>query len=817
MNQSFLLWYYTAGFRDAFTIALTLLRFTFRRWNILGLIRTLFSPWKRDVTPRSWRGFQPLRLLRLGLDNFIARFIGLIVRSLVIFTGLLVYVCACFLSLILLFSYIASPFLFLVGLLVLFFSPLLGVFALLLSLAGVGMGVLVYRAKRGEQEISTDLSVIRSARFFPRVLARLGLQPGGFDQSVLASTETFLAYLQSLGIEARTYERTVLVERFAYEKNQEKKRFWEWENLKKKAIIGRGWKYAYTPHLDRYSVDLSQGDSSEYRHLDLIGRGEEMRVASVVMERPTQNSLIIVGEPGIGKQTFIHYFARLVRENAFTGTFYDDARVLFFDMGLAVSEAASQSADVEGYIRQLFHEAMYAGNVILAIQNIDRYMGNDPSQHNFSHLMSEYLAHPSFRVIGTASTEGYHMLAKHEEQALKFFEPIYLRETSEDETLLVLLQVFEDLEKKQIIFTMKGLESIISGAARYNWESPFPERAIDLAQEVLQYFRTSGDTCITPDTVNAFITLKTGVPVGVLGDEEKEKLLKLEELLHRRVIGQDEAVQQVAEAMRKARAGFGDEKRPLGSFIFLGPTGVGKTETVKAFAESYFGSEDKMIRLDMSEFQTPESVDRLIGSREMNIQGQLTDIAREQPFSILLLDEVEKAYPKALDLFLQILDEGFVTDGFGEKVSFRNMIIVATSNAGASLIKTLVENKVPQEEIRKQVLDHIVENNIFRLEFLNRFDGMIFFEPLKQDELIQVVYLKLASFTERLKKEKNITVTFAPDVAEKIVEKGYQPEFGARSINRYIDDTIEDVVVKKIISGEAASGSALSFTGSDLG
>ncbi|MEK7181878.1 MAG: AAA family ATPase [Patescibacteria group bacterium] len=816
MNQSFLLWYYTAGVKSAVGIAVTFLRFTLRKWNTLGLLATLFSPWKRDISPKNWLGFNPVKMIGLGFNNFLSRFLGMIVRSFVIAFGLFIFVFVFILACLILLSYLTAPFLLVIGIaLTLFVSPGFGVFVVLLSILGFGAGMLAYTGRQ-KPEPYLELPLLQNEPWFPRVLARLGLEKKNISEELLSSQGAFLQYLGTLGIEPKTFERAILIERFAFEKRAKQKQFWLWENLVKKPIIGRGWKYAYTPHLDRYSVDLSLGDSSEYRNLDLVGRAEELKVATVILERPTQNSIVLVGEPGIGKQTFIHYLARLIRENAFSGTFYDDARVLVFDMGMAVSDATNQSEDIDGYMRLLFHEAMYAGNVILVIQNMDRFLGNDPSAHNFAPLMSEYLQSPTFRVIATASAENYHLLAKHDEQALKFFEPIYVRETTEDETLLILLQNFEELEKSQVVFSMQALESIISGSAKYNWSNPFPERSLDLAQEVLTYWRTSGTGLISPETVNAFITLKTGVPVGALGEGEKEKLLQLEELLHRRVIGQDEAITQVAEAMRKARAGFGDEKRPLGSFIFLGPTGVGKTETVKAFAESYFGSEESMIRLDMSEFQTPEAVDRLIGSREMNMQGQLTNIAREKPFSILLLDEVEKGYPKALDLFLQILDEGFVTDGFGEKVSFRNMIIIATSNAGASLIKSLVEQGAPLETIRKSVLDHIVENNIFRLEFLNRFDGLIFFEPLKSNELLEVVNLKLQSFADRLKKEKNISISFTPDVAVKIVEKGYQPEFGARSINRYMDDTIEDVVVKKIISGEAVSGTVLSFSADDL-
>ena len=524
-----------------------------------------------------------------------------------------------------------------------------------------------------------------------------------------------------------------------------------------------------------------------------------------------------MGDPGIGKQTFIHYFARLIRENAFRGTFFDDSRVLLFDFGRAVGDATTQGSDPENFLRYLLSEAVMAGNIILVIENVDLFMGGEETgRHNFAPLLGEFLIYPGFRVIGTASASAYHALMKHDEHSLKYFEAVYMRETDADETLGILIDEFKEVEKKQIVFTMKGFEQIVENADRYNWETPFPERALDLAHEVLTYWRTTDESFITEATVDAFIALKTGIPQGAVGEEEKDKLLRLEELLHERVVGQDTAVTRVAEAMRKARAGFGNEKRPLGSFLFLGPTGVGKTETAKAFAESYFGSEDRMIRLDMSEFQTAESIDRLIGSQEKGLTGELTNALQENPFSLLLLDEIEKAYPQALDLFLQILDEGYVNDGFGKKVSFRSAVIIATSNAGAPLLKQLIEAGTPQEEIEKRMIDEVVNRGIFRLEFLNRFDGVVFFSPLQEQELLEVVGLKLRDLQARLKKEKNIALQFGEGVPEAIVAKGYRPEFGARSLNRFINDTIEDRVAKAIISGELANGGTLTLTPNDL-
>ena len=273
----------------------------------------------------------------------------------------------------------------------------------------------------------------------------------------------------------------------------------------------------------------------------------------------------------------------------------------------------------------------------------------------------------------------------------------------------------------------------------------------------------------------------------------------------------------MSDALRRARAGFGNPKRPLGSFLFLGPTGVGKTETAKALAEAYFGDEERMIRLDMSEYQGADASNKLIGSEATRDAGHLTEAAKNHPYGVILLDEIEKAYPKALDIFLQILDEGFVTDGFGKKLSFRKSIIIATSNASSILINELLGHGQTAAQAKTEVINDIVKNGTFRLEFMNRFDDIIFFSPLVNQELREVAGLKLDLLAKRIKKQKNIDLTFDPSVPDIIIERGYEKEFGARSMNRYIEDKIEDVVVRKVIAGDVVEGGAIMITAADLG
>ena len=795
----------------------TMVRYALHRFHTFGLLATLFSPWKRDVSFRNWLGFHPLLALKALCENLISRFLGMIVRCIMVLVGLGAVLLSALFGLLLLLSYLLAPFLIIAGVAMLLTDPLIGAVLIGLGIFGFVMAAASYLSREADENVTTDIVALKNRAWWGRLLGRLGIEKKDVEKSALQSTEAFLAFLAPRGITRDVYEEAVRQEALAAKGRAQKGRSFAWENLKKSPPIGKWWRFAYTPHLDRYSLDLSSHDPTAYAQAELMGRAETFRMIILALERPTQNSVLLVGDPGVGKKTLIHHLAQLIRHNTFEGTVFGDSRVLLFDAARAVSDALNQGVDVDNAMRELLGEAYYAGNVILAIENIDMILGGDPSHPSLAPVFGEFLSLPNFRLVATAATGRYHILEKHDEPVLKFFETVYVPETNETETLQVLLDFVRQLERKETVFTLPGLLSIIDQSSRYKWGVPMPERALDLAEEVLTYWQSNAnERFITPTTVESFISMKTGVPTGTIGEEEKDKLLGLEKHLHERVIGQDTAVRQVAEAMRRARAGFGDAKRPLGSFIFLGPTGVGKTETVKAFAESYFGSEDKMIRLDMSEYQTPEAVARLIGSEAMGIHGQLTDLAKEHPYTVVLLDELEKAYPKALDLFLQILDEGFVTDGFGEKISFRNTIIIATSNAGAAIIRDGIASGAPFDDIKKRVMDAIVEQNIYRLEFLNRFDGVIFFEPLKNEELLQVTEMKLRAFAERLQKEKSITIEFAPGVAQKIVELGYEPEFGARSINRYIEDSIEDAVVQQIISGTVASGGTLSVSADQL-
>lgn len=812
-------WYYGEGINEYLEIWKDFLSFFWRYFSVRELFLTLFSPWRKDVAHRYWRGWNPLKSLELFGENLFSRLIGSIVRSFVILAGIAVLFFTLIGGLALLFIWLSFPILLVLVLAYMILGKaVFSIFFIFLLL----FALVIYLSFRESQKtplIQMGLEELVKKEWFSRVYRRMGIKKSEVDEHIFKEKEAMNSFLKNIGLTFEDAELIINWEMARTRKEKNKRKFWLPENLARIKAVGKQWKFAYTPHLDEYTTDLSGDDYSEYGASELIGRKEEFELLKLVLNRPDENNALIVGDSGTGKKTLVHYLARLIRENSVDFSLRD-VRMLLFDMGKMISDVLSKGGDVDNVLHAMFYEAAYAGNVVLFIENVENYLGKEQDMYHpdVSAVISKYLPLPTFRIIATSTQKEYHSLIERHEQFMKYLEVIEMKEPIKEEAVKILLQNLEEVEGRRIVFTYSSVKHLVSVSSKYNYGVPLPERAIDLAMEVLVYWQKNPQfPLITKETVDGFLSLKTGMPQGEIKEEEKGALLNLEEVLHRRIIGQEEAVRQVAEALRRARTGLGSDKKPIGSFLFLGPTGVGKTETAKALAEAYYGDEEKMIRLDMSEFQSPDSIDRLIGSANLDKQGRLATMVKDNPFSLLLLDEIEKAYPDILDIFLQILDEGMVTDAFGEKISFRNIIIIATSNAGAVIIKEEIKKGNEPEDIKSRVIDYAVANNIFRLEFLNRFNDIIFFRPLSDSELISVVKLIVGKFARRLKEEKNIDVSFTGDAVERIISAGYDPVFGARSLLRYVEDKIEDVIARKIISGEIAKGQVINISADDIG
>jgi ATP-dependent Clp protease ATP-binding subunit ClpC len=583
----------------------------------------------------------------------------------------------------------------------------------------------------------------------------------------------------------------------------EGKKFWEWKNLIKKGSIGKDWAAGYTITLDRFGTDFSE-TIRRRGVLEIVGHQKEIGMVERILGRGEINNCLLVGEAGVGKKSMVwglaqkSYFGESLPEVNYK-------RIVQLDL-VSLATQTETVAEAEVVLDTIFQEVVSAGNIILVIDNLHDFVGGKerPGVVDVSGVLAPYLNLPQFQILAITTYSGLHKYVEQKPSMLSLFEKVEVPEVSKKEALMILENLTLSLERKfKKFISSQALREIVDLAKRYLPDVPLPKSAMDLLDESMVYISSTKDKVLLPEHITRLLSEKTEIPLGKVEAKEKEVLLSLEDLLHKRIINQEIAVNEVSAALRRARAEVTVRKGPMGTFLFLGPTGVGKTETSKALAEIYFGSEERMIRLDMSEFQAVSDIPRLLGSP--GEEGLLTTKVRENPFSLILLDEIEKAHPNILNLFLQVLDEGFLTDGLGRKIDFKNSIIIATSNAGYKIILDALKEKAEWSEVKEKLLDYLFEEGTFRPEFINRFDAVVVFSPLSKANLLDIAELMLQSLKKNLK-EKNIEFIITEPLKEKIVELGYDPTFGAREMRRVIQDKVENVLAKAILSNQIKRG-----------
>jgi len=595
------------------------------------------------------------------------------------------------------------------------------------------------------------------------------------------------------------------------------KKFWSYENLTRAGSMGKDWATGYTVTLDQFSTDWRRV-VSRWAFKEIVGHEKEIDQAEMILARSNLANVLIVGEPGTGRKSIVEAIAqKCYLEKSLPEL--NDKRVVELDL-VQLSARVQDFEKLETVLDDIFSEAITSGNVILVIDELHNFVeqkSQRPGAIDISGILSKYLAIPSFQFVGITSYDGLHRCIEKNRSFADFFRKVEVSEISESDTIKILQNYALDFEyKNKILILYPALREIVNLTAKYIPSLPFPKKATDILDEAVVYLQTlkslpagRQEKVLLPHHIAEIISQKTEIPVGKMDVKEKEVLLNLENLIHQRIVNQAEAVKEISVAMRRARAGIGSSKRPMGTFLFLGPTGVGKTETSKALSQIYFGSEDKAIRLDMSEFQAIADIPRLIGSvSPVEMQGLLTTPVRETPFSLVLLDEIEKAHPDILNLLLQVLDEGHITDGQGRKVVFTNTIIICTSNAGADMIFKEVESGQPID--KQKLVDFLIEKGLFRPEFINRFDATVIFHPLTKANLLDISALMLGALKKNLA-EKEIHFEITEELKEKIVEMSYKPEFGAREMRRVIQDTVENSVAQALLSDKIKKGDIISI------
>ncbi|MEK7447775.1 MAG: ATP-dependent Clp protease ATP-binding subunit [Patescibacteria group bacterium] len=587
----------------------------------------------------------------------------------------------------------------------------------------------------------------------------------------------------------------------------------------KNAGLAEGWTSGYTLFLDRFSTDVT--NPSYFGSFSAQGREQILTHMENTLSKEAKNNCILVGDTGSGKTSLVYGFA----EKIYWGDTLPELshkRIVALDTSVLLSGVQDVS-EVHERLLGVLNDAVRAGNVILFIDNIHDLFaggGDKVGTVDASEIIAPYLQNSSLRIIGISDNAHYQTYIVPHTQIAGNMERIEVPPTDENQTIRIL----EDLSlyfssKFGIRITYNALKEVYKLAERFVGDKGFPARAVDMLENVCTSAKNSDTKILDRHVTDKLAESTLNVPIQEAEGSERETLLNLEEKLHSRVIGQEEAVKAVSQALQRARTQVTDTKRPIGTFLFMGPTGVGKTELSKALAWAYFGNEENMVRMDMNEFQEASAVDRFIGRQtpgsEVLEGGDFVKKVREKPFSVVLLDELEKAHPDILNLFLQILDEGYFTDGMGNKVSFQNSIIIATSNAGANLIREGVTSGKTSENLKTELLNYLQSQGIYKPEFLNRFDGAIVFKPLTKEELLKIAGLMFENTCAGLK-QKGYVIQIEQPALEKLVEWGYQPEFGARPMRRVFQDRLESMLAKKILEGTVQKGAPFMVKLSDI-
>ncbi len=636
-----------------------------------------------------------------------------------------------------------------------------------------------------------------------------------------------------------------------------------------------------TETLDKFSRDMT-ALAKKNKFDPIVGRDKEIERIVQILSRRTKNNPCLVGDPGVGKTAIVEGLAQKIAEGNVPDTL-KNKRIVGLDLSAMVA-GSKYRGEFEERMKKAMDEVKADGNIILFVDEIHTIIGAGAAEGaiDASNILKPALSRGEIQLIGATTLEEYRKHIEKDAAFERRFQPVKVEEPDEQAAVAMLKALRDKYEMHhKVTISDDAIEAAVKLSARYVSDRFLPDKAIDLIDEAASRLRLKTFSApdnvaemeeklaemekekeaaikteefekaaeikraqdalraqwkeakkewennhenqaqvVTREEVAEVVSVWTGVPLQSLQEEESQRLLHLEDTLHQRVIGQSEAVKALAKAIRRGRVGLKDPNRPIGSFLFLGPTGVGKTELSKALAEALFGDEDAMIRIDMSEYMEKHSVSRMVGSPPGYVGyeegGQLSEKVRRNPYSVVLFDEIEKASPDVFNVLLQVLDDGHITDGQGRKVDFKNTVIIMTSNAGARSIvepkrvgfTSMETEEQSYQNMKKNVMEEV--RHIFKPEFLNRIDDMIVFHSLTQEDILEIVKLMTRTVSKRIKENMDITVTFTDKALEKIAEEGYDKAFGARPLRRAIQSRIEDAFAEEYLMGNFKAGDKVS-------
>jgi ATP-dependent Clp protease ATP-binding subunit ClpC len=576
------------------------------------------------------------------------------------------------------------------------------------------------------------------------------------------------------------------------------------KRAKKTGGIGRDWSFGWIPNLSRFGINISQSGT--------LARGKvRTETLDQLVGSLSSNSGVValVGRDGVGKTELVYELAeKLMYPSSAVPKALHYQQVFMLDASRLLS-VASERGGLEQLVSTLLGEAYAAKNIIVCLDNAELFFKDGIGSVDLTTLLLPIFEARRLRIILTIDEQEFLQMSKRTPAIVSAINRINIHPTSESDTLKVLEDHLPSLEyKRKVTYMYQALKDAYRLSQRYVYDISMPGQAISLLESAADYAESG---LVSSRSIAAAIEQTTGVKTGAASDDdERQKLLNLESLIHERMIGQERAVSVVSDALRRARSGVRNQNRPVGTFLFLGPTGVGKTELAKSLAAVYFGGEKNIIRLDMNEFVSSDDVARLIADGADDA-GSLTAQVMKQPFSVVLLDEIEKAHSSVLQTLLQLLDEGILRDVRNREVSFRDTVVIATSNAGSDRIQEYLSRGYSLEQFEETFISELISSHLFHPEFLNRFDEIVVFGALNKPELLRVVDLILVDVNRNLQQQK-ITVSVAQDAKEYLVEAGYDPRLGARPMRRVVQRAVENTVAKLLLSNEVSAGGSIEIT-----
>ncbi|MFH1566112.1 MAG: AAA family ATPase [bacterium] len=800
--MNFLKWHYTTAFRYFLGIIRNLLLFILHYFSIPLLLKTLFWRFRRlNLTERK-PGFHFEIWFGNLIENFVARIIGFITRSFIILLGTIALIFYFIFASIAILLFLIIPFLTL---------------------------PFYLKVRRGDKVKVTDIKRFFDSSYGKFFLDKMGVSYEGLIRSsemegkepllekcftgerselflhLCENWEPLKKYLKENNISKEDSNEIVSWYKRTHSFKGKVLRFWEMDNLLATGSIGSTLSFGYTNFLDQYCLDITS-TYQKRSYYNLYGRRDQLKqLENSLLQSEGKSFTVITGVKGVGKHSLVYNLAEKISLHH-TPLKLRNKRILMLNTETFLSSYAKDT--IPAIFIEMMEEGGKAGNIIVVIDALEKLLSTKYGVD----LLSVFTKQKNYDfppIVGVMEISYFNEICAGNDILNSLFSVVKVGEISKEDSLKILEDFAnEAFYREKITISYKALKLMIDLSDKFLLNEPKPERAVAVFNRVLTEVVSKNYFFVNEDSVKATVSKMVGVPI-TSDKRETEMLLNLETLLHQRIIDQKPAIDIISKALRRVRTGVSASKRPSGAFLFLGPTGVGKTETAKALADLYFGAEKYLIRFDMAEYQGETALERLIGSFKSEKPGILTSTLKNNPFGVLLLDEIEKATQDVLNLFLTVLDEGYITDAFGNKVSAENLIIIATSNAGAEYIRTYLKQNNPTEKLSAELTEFVLKEKIFSPEFINRFDAVVVYKPLSNEEIKQVIGLMLTKLAKRVKEDKGIVVQYSLDLADTIISKGYDPVFGGRSVRRYIQDEVEEGIARQILEKDLKSGNTI--------